>query len=539
MAIKGSMNVPRPGTPAPDRQWPSRRSLLMGAGMVGMVGMAPTAGGTETADPELRRPPRLAEPLATPRVSVMRFGAVGDGTTDDSLAIQAAVDWAARHPGTALHVPARIFGLRHPVRVPGDIELAGEVPGTGNHPLCGFRALEGFRSELVQRYSTGGAMRSLNVAALLVSKEWTENENFAYRLHLRDLFFDVDARTDNRGAPIHGLLLSNQQLDIHNVWIRHPTGHGIWINTQMPNGEFVLPIVGNVLRQVWVRGAGVGNASYRTDYGVYRYGAFLVGAMPGTRDPAGEAEPAIATDGILDYCTVAAGLEKHLGCRGDGIRITQAGGWRVTACHINGAGRHGIALQKAYQTEISGCYVDGWGQNAAPGEGTFGGIWCTSAISLGQGGDGSVLIGANRIKARPMRSAGGNDFAAIGLSAGATPTPRGLVSGNVITRRRDDADGFAAFNFGRSGTGELEVLVIGNAVSGTDRLFLRPWEEAVVRARFTGNNFQYADAPPQSGWHPAGLRIENAAPRPGGWNCWLNLEAGTPGSWRGAGMIET
>ncbi|HZD53337.1 MAG TPA: glycosyl hydrolase family 28-related protein, partial [Woeseiaceae bacterium] len=472
------------------------------------------------------------------QVSITEFGAVGDGETDDSQAIQAAVEWAARHPGTALHVPARIFGLRHPVRVPGAIELAGEVPGSGNHPLCGFRALPGFRCELVQRYRAAGTMQRLDVAALLMCEEWTRNAEFARRLHLRDLFFDVDSKTDTRGAPIHGLLLANQQLDLHNVWIRHPTGHGVWINTQRPDGEFVQPIVDNVLRRVWVRGAGIGGAIYSTDQGTRRYGAFLIGALPGARDPAGGTEPALATDGILDYCTVSVGPENGLGCRGDGIYITQAAGWRVTACHVNGAGRHGIGLYKAYQTEVSGCYVDGWGVDAEANEGDFGGIWCASAVSLGHEADGGILIGSNRIRARGVRATDGNRFAAIGLSAGITSTPRGIVAGNVISRRRDAAHGFSAFHFAHAGKGELETIVIGNSVSGARRLFMSGWDGSAIRARFTGNNFQYADAPPGSGWHPAGLRIENATPRPGGWSGWLNIEAGKPGTWKGAGMIE-
>ncbi len=516
---------------------PVSRRQLLGACMIGLGGVATKITPASAGATGAKIFPRASGGERVGPVSIAEFGAVGDGRSDDRAAIQAAVDWAARYPGTALHVPARIFGLRGPVLIPGEIELAGEVPGAGNHPVCGFRALKGFRSELVQRYQMNGTIRSLNVAALLVSREWAANVDFARRLHLRDLFFDVDGITDGRGAAMHGLLLSNQQLDIDNVWVRHPTGYGVWINTQLPNGEFVRPIVDNVLRRVWVRGAGVGNATYVTDHGTHHYGGFLIGALPGSRNPAGDAEPAIATDGVLDYCTVASGPEEGLGCRGHGIHITQAGGWRVAGCHLNGAGRHGIALDKAYQTEISGCYIDGWGADADAYEGDFGGIWCRRVISLGEGAEGGVIVVANRLKARASRSVLGNRFAAIGMTAGSTGEPRGVIIGNVITRRRHAAPS-AAFHFGRARAGQLEAVVTGNAISGTPSLFMRRWDDAVVRLRFEGNNFQHADAPPRRGWHPSGLRIENASPRPGAWSCWINVAAGSPGTWRGAGRID-
>lgn len=511
------------------RQTIPRRNLLAGLGAAG-AGLA--------------LPAEAATPDGGPKHSVARgpsiidFGAVGDGVTDDASAIQDALDWAGRSPGSALHVPARMFAIGRPLLIPEDIELAGELPGSGNRPLCGFCALPNFHSDLQQTYISDGRTKTLDVAALLICQEWTRNEDFAGRLHIRDLFFDVDGLTDARGAPIHGLLLSNQQLDLHNVWIRHPTGFGVWINTQRPDGRFVRPIVDNLLRRVWVRGAGVGGATFDNPDGLHPYGGFQIGALPGTRDPDRNAEPAIATDGVLDYCTVAVGPEDGLGCRGDAIHITQAAGWRVSGCHINGAGRHGIRLRKAYQTEISGNYVDGWGIDAPKKHGPFGGIWCTSMMSLGSGVDGGVLVNANRLRSRPARVTEGNSFAAIGLRAGATGTPRGIVSGNVISRRHDMEHAVTAFDFGRSGDGHLEAVVTGNAVSGVAALFLRPWDPVAVRPSFSGNDFQYVSSPPATGWYPPGLRLDNSAPQPGGWSGWIAISAGDPAAWKGVGRIE-
>jgi hypothetical protein len=470
--------------------------------------------------------------------SIEDFGAVGDGKTDDRARIQAALDWAGKHPGIRLRVPAKIFGLRGPLLIPQDVELQGEVPGAGNHPLCGFRALAGFASRYTLRYRGRSGVQEMNVAALLISKEWTENSTFNQRVHLRDLFFDVDSLTDQRGGPIHGLLLANQQADLYNVWVRSATGYAVWLNTQRPDGAFMDAIVDNVLRRVWVRGAGVGGATFDTDAGTFRYGGFLLGALPGARDLSGAAEPPLATDGILDDCTVAVGPEADIGCRGNGIHITHSAGWRLTGCHLNGAGRHGIVLDKAFETELCGGYLDGWGVDVGDNEGTFGCIWCTSMNSLGSDADGGLIIASNRIRARAVKSVVGNRFVAISLRSGATPTPRGIVVGNVVTKRRDATHAFAVLNFGRGGAGELEVLVVANIASGASATFLEAWNESAVRAHFTGNGFQHVTAAPTKGWYPTGLKVENAAPLPGGWNGWVNVAGGEPGTWKGFGPIE-
>ena len=466
------------------------------------------------------------------------FGPVGDGKTDDSARIQSALNWAGERPGTRLRVPPRIFGIRRPLLIPQSVELVGELPGEGNAPLCGFRALPGFESAHVMRHGAKPAVQEMPIAALLISKEWTEGADFSRRLHLRDLFFDVDAVKERRGGPIHGLLLANQQLDLNNIWVRSATGFGIWINTQRPDGTFMRALVDNVLRRVWVRGAGVGDATFETDAGVFRYGGFLIGALPGGKDPSGASEPPLATDGILDYCTVAVGPEDNIGCRGNGIHITRSAGWRVTACHLNGAGRHGVVLERAFQTELSGCYLDGWGVDCGDNEGIFGCIWCSSIVGLDGDADGGVIVISNRISCRSVRSVAGNNFVAISLRAGSVPTARVAVIGNVVIKRTLVEHVFSVLDFGKAGFGELEATVVGNIASGAAEVFLRSWNESMVRPRFSGNSFQYAASAPAAGWYPTALEVKNTSPLPGGWSGWVCVQEGYPGAWRGVGRIE-
>ncbi|RUU13963.1 hypothetical protein EOD23_02730 [Mesorhizobium sp. USDA-HM6] len=525
---------------------PSNRRRLLLAGLAGAGAALPAGVSANASDAgaefSLAAPgsvKRRIEDKLRELPSLDDFGARGDGVTDDSEALQAALDWAGQRPGTRLRVPPRVFGLARPIAVPQSIELAGEVPGDGNSPLSGFRALKGFETPYVLHYSSVEGVAPLPLAALLVSREWVEGKDFARRLHMRDLYFDVDAITARGGVPVHGLMLANQQLDIHNIWIRSATGFGLWINTQRPDGTFMAALVDNLLRRVWVRGAGVGGASFKGPHGEMNFGGILVGALPGARDPRGAAEPPLATDGILDYCTVAVGPEALLGCRGNGIHITQSAGWRATGCHLNGAGRNGMVFERAFQTEISGCYIDGWGVGAGEGEGVLSAISCNSVVALGDGADGSLIISSNRIACRSVAATAGNDYVAFSLRAGSMPTARAVVIGNTIVRRGDATHAFSTFDFGKAGGGEFEALVIGNSATGTATHFLRPWDETAVRPRFTGNSFQFANAPPSQGWHPVGLRIDNDAPTPGAAAAWFCVMRGSPGNWRSCGRIDS
>jgi hypothetical protein len=521
----------------------SRRTFLKGVLAAG--GLSPSTAEGNSAEPassfsiDNSGVVRTTQEKLRELPSIDDFGPVGDGKSDDWQRIQSALDWAGQRPGTRLRVPPRMYGLRRPLLVPESLELLGELPGAGNAPLCGFRALPGFESPYALNYGTSAGPREMPIAALLIAKEWTENAEFSRRLHLRDLFFDVDAIREQRGGPIHGMMLANQQLDLHNVWVRSATGFGIWINTQRPDGRFMRALVDNVLRRVWIRGAGVGGGTFQTDAGMFRYGGFLIGALPGARDLFGGAEPPLATDGILDYCTVAVGPEDRIGCRGNGIHITRSAGWRLTSCHLNGAGRHGVVLEKAFQTELSGCYLDGWAADVGDNEGTFGCIWCNSIVGLDMDADGGLIIGSNRIAARAVGSTLGNQFVAVSLRAGITPTARAAIIANVVVKRRHVDHNFAVFDFGRGGRGELAATVVGNIATDVASPFLKPWNESAVRPRFSGNSFQYATGAPLADWYPKGLRIENTAPASGGWNGWVCAESGSPGTWRGYGRIET
>ena len=58
-------------------------------------------------------------------VSVKDFGAVGDGTNNDSLAIQAAIDYVASLGGGVVHFPVGTYGIDQPLIVTSGVSLDG------------------------------------------------------------------------------------------------------------------------------------------------------------------------------------------------------------------------------------------------------------------------------------------------------------------------------------------------------------------------------------------------------------------------------
>lgn len=58
--------------------------------------------------------PARAAPSGRATATVMDFGAVGDGVTDDSAAFSVALGYAASH-GQMVAVPGLIYAINHPI----------------------------------------------------------------------------------------------------------------------------------------------------------------------------------------------------------------------------------------------------------------------------------------------------------------------------------------------------------------------------------------------------------------------------------------
>ena len=103
----------------------SRRRFLenstLASGLLGMAGWSPVAVGGVQPDP-------LPAPLIAAGIHARQFGAKGDGRTDDTAALQAALD-AAKTNGPVCFVPPGLYRLEGAVIVPPGVTLCGASGG--------------------------------------------------------------------------------------------------------------------------------------------------------------------------------------------------------------------------------------------------------------------------------------------------------------------------------------------------------------------------------------------------------------------------
>ncbi|MDX3454612.1 glycosyl hydrolase family 28-related protein [Streptomyces sp. ME02-8801-2C] len=147
---------------------------------------------------------------------VRGYGATGDGVTDDTLAIQAALD--ACEPGNTVYLPAGQYRTSAPVKIPPYVTLQGTHGGGENEwgavdPEFGLKPLPGFVGDAVilvlDKLSGGYATKSVEVRIL-------------------QLTVDGSALPAN-GAEVDGIRAVGQvqHLQLRDVQVRKVTGHGI------------------------------------------------------------------------------------------------------------------------------------------------------------------------------------------------------------------------------------------------------------------------------------------------------------------------
>lgn len=81
------------------------------------------------------------------------FGAVGDGTTDDTVSIQAAIDWAISQSGITVRFQAKTYKITAPLVVGESVGTASSsvvLQGSGDAPLAGVDS-----ATLIYLYGTG------------------------------------------------------------------------------------------------------------------------------------------------------------------------------------------------------------------------------------------------------------------------------------------------------------------------------------------------------------------------------------------------
>ncbi len=268
----------------------------------------------------LRPTPGAAQTPADKVYSVRRFGAKGDGRSDDTKAIQSAID-AAASLGGAVDVPPGIY-------------LSGELYMRPHVALTGVPAWDyehGFGSVIRLADSRAGSL--LNITGAF-------------------------------GATVNGLSLDGGHLGagIHGVWLNKPD-YGKQEDTFRIERSQVANFSGDGVRltRAWCFSIRHSMIAYNAGDGVSLRGwdgFFLDNWLSGNRGAGFAAREENAS------CTFTG---NRIEWNREGMLVMKGNGYNITGNFLDRAGTSGLALIGAEQMTITGNFVKRSGKSAKPG----------------------------------------------------------------------------------------------------------------------------------------------------------------------------
>lgn len=301
--------------------------------------------------------------------NVQVYGAVGDGTTDDTAGITAAINAAATAGGTVWFPP-------------GTYLIESSLPAYDNVKLLGpdrgqvtIKAGTGLSTAMILGTS-GNTVTRFTVQGITLDGGWTTNSDVLAGIQITNgsEITVQDCRLTNLGGA--GILLQGLNADggtPHSSVIgNHINGTGLADGTTgfgvlIKDASTDCRVTGNDIRGV-AGGMGIGaNGSVGTGYPLHLSITDNTIAMAASTT----GFEAIGLTSGCDYAVIADNVIHD--SRDNGISYSAAGG-AITGNVVNGAYNHGIAIVGA-NTVVSGNHIRNVGQQA---DATYGGVSVTT-----------------------------------------------------------------------------------------------------------------------------------------------------------------
>lgn len=254
--------------------------------------------------------------------NVLDYGATGDGVTDDTAAIQAAI--SAAPAGATVFFPAGVYLVSSPVRLRGGLSYVGEGLATGSGAV--IRQKDGSNI-------TGAAGRS----GVLASDAFLDDASLCGDpVLVKGLHIDGNA-AGNPTSDASGIVLNAFWSRIEDCYFTDNPAHGILLTDYTDDGSYV----SNSCSENRVTGNRIDTCG-----------------GDGIRQESGN-----GSSNLDGFCR-----DNLLTQVGNGIKFARAAGWVISRNHLYGCRLGGLDLDACFATVVTDNYVEDFGgENASDG----------------------------------------------------------------------------------------------------------------------------------------------------------------------------